>query len=93
MRFSTHVSPFIGRGDFDQVERCFGLRLAAIVRVGFNLRVEVLDESRISFVDCGIELRQQRIERFGLLDRVVRCTKCFAFYSAWQISFSCSGSE
>jgi len=89
----TYVSPFIGRGDFDQVERCFGLRLAAIVGVGFDLRVQVFDESRISFVDCGIELRQQRIERFGLLDRVVRCAKCFALYSAWQISFSCSGSE
>ena len=68
MGLFTHVSPFIGRGDFDQVERCFGLRLAAIVRVGFNLRVQVFDESGISLVDCGIELRQQRIERFRFLD-------------------------
>jgi hypothetical protein len=41
--FFTHVSPFIGRGDFDQVERCFGLRLAAIVGVSFDLCVQILN--------------------------------------------------
>jgi len=71
----------------------FGLRLAAIVGVSFDLCVQVFDESRISFVDCDIELRQQRIKRFRLLDQIVCCAKCFALYSAWQISFSCSGSE